>query len=152
MGSNASKRNRIARITAEQTLVDGLRKHAGVIPGILVGGTWATTGDLVATLQERIDSAHAVISARASWLAAVYAERAGHARTANYVSGVRTALLVGFAGHLDALADFGLTEPALHVRTPEETLAVTAKIRATRAARHTMGAKQKRMIRGSTAE
>jgi hypothetical protein len=59
------------------------------------------------------------------------------------LAGLKQALLVAFAGQIDALADFGLTPRKVHVFTPEQRIAAAAKSRATRAARHTMGSKQK---------
>ena len=56
---------------------------------------------------------------------------------------------MAFAGQVDTLADFGLTARAKHVATPEEKLASTDKAKATRAARHTMGSKQKAAIKGT---
>ena len=63
---------------------------------------------------------------------------------------MKQGLIVAFGRHIDTLADFGLTGPARHVRTPEEKLAVIAKSSATRAARHTMGSKQKEAITGTS--
>ena len=62
---------------------------------------------------------------------------------------MKQGLLVAFAGQLDTLADFGLTARAKHVATPEEKLASTAKAKATRAARHTMGSRQRAKIKGT---
>ena len=56
---------------------------------------------------------------------------------------------MAFAGQMDTLADFGLTARAKHVATPEEKIASAAKAKATRAARHTMGSKQKAAIKGT---
>ena len=55
------------------------------------------TKDIVATLQSRIDSANAVSSSKATWQAAVQADRANHEKTRTYVAGLRQALLVAFA-------------------------------------------------------
>jgi hypothetical protein len=151
MGSNTPKRNRNDQTTAERTLIGGLVKHATEIPSMVISGSFMTNKDLVATVQTRVDSAQAVLSTRASWLTAVQAERDERAGTKTYVSGLRQALLVAFGNQVDTLADFGLTARALHVRTPEERLAVAAKGAATRAARHTMGARQKKAIHGSVA-
>ncbi|HEY4012967.1 MAG TPA: hypothetical protein VGM06_06500 [Polyangiaceae bacterium] len=62
---------------------------------------------------------------------------------------LKQALLVAFAGQVDVLADFGLTGRAVRVLTPEERVTMTAKAKATRAARHTMGKKQKAAIKGT---
>jgi hypothetical protein len=81
----------------------------------------------------------------------VLADQALRQSTKGYVSNVKQALLVAFSGQLDTLADFGLTMRSKPVMTPEERLAATAKAKATRAARHTMGSKQKAEIKGTVA-
>jgi hypothetical protein len=59
-------------------------------------------------------------------------------------------LKVMFAGSIDTLADFGLKAPKVRVPlTPDEKAAAVAKGKATRAARHTMGAKQKKKVSGT---
>ena len=151
MGSNLPKRNRADRAAAERMLIDGLLNHAAEFPTAVIDGAARTTADMVALLQARLDSAHAVESARASWLAAVQEDHAEHARTRTYVAGLRQVLVAAFGRQVDTLADFGLTPRALHVRTPEEKLVVIARSRATRAARHTMGSRQKAKITGTVA-
>jgi hypothetical protein len=151
MGTNTPNTNRTDEMTADQKLIDGLNKHAASIPGIVIAGASATTKDIVVTLQSRVDSAKAVQSSRATWLAAVQADRVLRDKTKTYVSGLRQALLVAFAGQIDVLADFGLTPRKPRVVTPEEKVATAAKAKATRVARHTMGKKQKAAIKGTVA-
>ena len=149
MGINTPKKNRIDLTTSEQTLIDGFNKHAAAIPSMVIGATLMTAQDIVATLQTRIDTARAALSTRATWQTAIRTDEATRDATKTFVSGVKQGLLVAFAGHLDTLADFGLTARAQHVATPEEKLAAAAKAKATRAARHTMGSKQKAAIKGT---
>src|SRR5579859_7417548 len=149
MASNTPKKNRTDQITAEQTLVDGFNKHAALIPSMVINGAAQTTKDIVTTLQSRIDSAKAAQSARATWQTAIRTDRTLRNTTKTYVSGVKQGLLVAFAVQLDTLADFGLTARAKHVATPEQKIARAAKAKATRAARHTMGKKQKAEIKGT---
>jgi hypothetical protein len=151
MGSNTPKKNRIVEVTAEQTLVDGFNKHPTAIPSMVINGTVRTAQDIVTTLQSRIDSAKEVLSSRATWQAAIQKDETLRDTTKTFVSGVRQGLVVAFAGQVDMLADFGLTARAKHVATPEENIARTAKAKATRAARHTMGSKQKAEIKGTVA-
>jgi hypothetical protein len=149
MGTNTPKSNRIDQNAADQSLIDGFNKNATAITNMVVGGVPHTTKDIVATLQSRIDSSKAVLSTRATWQTAVKADKTLRDTTKTFVSAVKQSLIVSFAGHLDTLADFGLTERAKVVRTPEEKLAAATKAKATRAARHTMGSKQKAEIKGT---
>ena len=116
---------------------------------MVINGAPRTTQDIVGTLQSRVDSAKEVLAAKATWQAAIQKDQALRDTTKTLVSGVRQCLLVAFADQLDTLADFGLTPRARHVATPEENLARTAKAKATRAARHTMGSKKKQQVKGT---
>jgi hypothetical protein len=151
MGTNTPKKNRTDETTSEQLLIDGLNKHAAAIQAIAIAGASVTTKDIVATLQSRIDSAKAALSTRATWRTAVQADRALRDKTKTFVAGLRQALLVAFVGQIDTLADFGLTGRKSTALTPEEMLVRAAKAKATRAARHTMGSKQKAEIKGTVA-
>src|SRR5450755_365475 len=151
MGINTPKNNRIDETAADQHLIDGFTKHAATITTMAIGGASLPTKDIIATLQSRIDSTKAVLSARATWQTGVQADRDVRDKTKTTVSGVKQGLLVALAGHLDTLADFGLTARQKHVATPEQKLATAAKAKATRAARHTMGSKQKKEVKGAPA-
>jgi hypothetical protein len=63
----------------------------------VISGAFQTTTDLVATLQARVDSAQAVLSTRAAWLAALQAEQDERERTRTYVAGLRQALIAASA-------------------------------------------------------
>jgi hypothetical protein len=145
-----SKASRPSRQVADQKLMDGVNKHETTLPPLLIGGASITPTDIRTTLQARIATANTAVSTRATWQAAVKADIDERAKTQTFVSGLRQALKVAFADSIEALADFGLTPrkvPA--VRTPEEKAQATAKAKATRAARHTMGTKQKAQIKGT---
>jgi hypothetical protein len=149
--ANTPKKNRVDVTAADQQLIDGFNKNGGAIPTIVIGGTSVTTKDIVTTLQARIDAAKAVLPARATWQTLVQAEQDERNKTKVFVSGVKQALLVAFAGRIDTLADFGLVPRKVASLSPEQKVARTEKVLATRAARHTMGSKQKADIHGTVA-
>jgi hypothetical protein len=149
MGTNTPKQNKNAETTADQNLADGLSKHAATITTIMIGGASVATKDIVTALQARIATAKAATSARATWQAAVQADRDERAKTKTLVSVTKQMLLGSFAGQVDTLADFGLTPRKPRVVSPEALVAAAAKAKATRAARHTMGKKQKAEIKGT---
>jgi sulfite reductase beta subunit-like hemoprotein len=151
MGINTPKKNRNDETTADQNLVDGLGKHASTIPAFVVGGATVATKDIATALQARIATAKAATTTRATWQSAVQADRDERTKTKTLVSVVKQTLLASFAGQIDTLADFGLTPRKPRVVTPEEKVAAAAKAKATRAARHTMGKKQKAGITGTVA-
>jgi len=141
--------NRTQVQTGDQKLIDGLKKHAPALSSLFIGGASLQTADVIAILQARIDAATAAVSTRATWQTNVKADHDERAKTKTFVSGLRQALQVAFAGQIDALADFGLKPRKVRVTTPEEKTEAAAKAKATRAARHTMGPKQKAQIKGT---
>jgi hypothetical protein len=151
MGTNTPKKNRTDQTLADQKLIDGLTKHASTITALVIGGTSLTTSEIVAKLKTLIDTANAASTTRATWQAAVKADKDARAASRAFVSGLKQALLVAFAGQIDALADFGLTGRKTTVLTPEQKTAAAAKRAATRIARHTMGKVAKSKITGETA-
>jgi hypothetical protein len=149
MGTNLPKKNRTDQTVADQRLIDGLTKHAAAITSLLIGGSTLSTTDIIAVLQTRIGASDNATTTRATWRAAVVTDIDEHAKTRTFLSGLRQALLVAFAGQVDTLADFGLTARKVRVLTPDQVMAAVAKAKATRAARHTMGKVQKSKITGA---
>jgi hypothetical protein len=149
MGVNTPSNNRLHEIAADQNLIDGFTKHASSIPNMGVNGAFVPTKDVITTLQSRVDAAKNAQATRATWLAAVKADTDLRDKTKTYVSGLRAVLMALFVGQIDTLADFGLTPRKTRVVTPEAKVAAAAKAKATRAARHTMGKKQKAAIHGT---
>jgi hypothetical protein len=131
-------------------MIDGLVKHSQTLPSLTIAGTSHPTAAIIAVLQARIDAAKATVPSRAIWQTTVQADRDERAKTKAFVSGIRQAVQVAFAGSIDTLADFGLKPRKTRTpRTPEEKAAAVAKAKATRAARHTMGSKQKAKVTGA---
>ena len=149
MSSNTPKPSRVDQMAADQFLMDGLNKLAAKIPPVFVAGVAVPATTVVAALQARVAASQTTVSARASWQAAVAAERDERAKSQSLVSACKQALLLAFAGQVDTLAAFGLTPRKPRVVSPETKVAAAAKAKATRAARHTMGSKQKAKIKGA---
>jgi hypothetical protein len=142
--------NRNEQMTVDQKLIAGLQKHQQSVPSLVIGGTSYKTADVITGIQTLVDSGQAVVSSRATWQANVASDKALRAKNKTFMSGVRQSVLVAYGNSIDVLSDFGLTprkKPA--PRTPEEKTASAAKAKATRAARHTMGKKQKAQIKGT---
>jgi hypothetical protein len=145
-----NKTDRTTRQVADQKLIDGLNKHSSTFSSLVIGGQSYTTAAIIGLLQGRIATANAVTTTHATWEAAVLADQDERTKTKQFVSGLRQALKVAFAGSVEQLTDFGLKGPkAKPPRTPEQKAAAAAKAKATRAARHTMGPKQKAAIKGT---
>jgi hypothetical protein len=148
--STKNNANRVTQQATDQKLIDGITKHEQAITSLTIGSTSYKPTDIIAILQARIAAANTTLSTRATWQSAVLADKSELTKTQTVVSGVRQAILLMFAGAVDTLADFGLKpRKARAVRTPAEKAEASAKAKATRAARHTMGSKQKASIKGT---
>jgi hypothetical protein len=149
MGTN-NKTDRTTRQVNDQKLIDGLNKHSSTLSSLVIGGQSYTTAAIIGLLQGRIATANSATNVHATWQAAVQADREERTKTKPFVSGLRQALKVAFAGSVEELTAFGLkAAKARAPRTPEQKAAAAAKAKATRAARHTMGPKQKAAIKGT---
>jgi hypothetical protein len=145
--------NRSQQQASDQSLIDGLKKHTSTLSSLTFGGTSNPTPAIIAVLEARIASASAVLPTRATWQSTVQADRDERAKTNTFVSGLRQALQLAFAGSIDGLADFGLKPRKQRTAlTPEQKAAAVAKAKATRAARHTMGSKQKAKVKGTVSQ
>src|SRR5260370_19140161 len=123
--------NRLNRKAADQKLADGLTKQRQALAALMIGGASHTVDDILAILQARLAAAVAAESTRATWQTAVKADRDERAKTKTFVSGLRQALLVAFAGSIDARADFGLMPRKQGVPTPQRTAAAAARATST---------------------
>jgi hypothetical protein len=145
----AKKRVGAEAVLAEQ-LIEGTTKHlANIGQLVIAGGTFtpaqATTElQSIVTLFADVDAARASLKAK---LAAVHTEMpARRVFLSAFVSCVKGA----FGNSPDVLADFGLKpKKAATAKTAEEKAAAAAKRKATRAARHVMGSKQRKAVKGA---
>ena len=137
--------------TADQNLVTGLQKHQATLPSLFIAGAAVPTATIITTVQSRMTARINTAAALAAYHTAVAAEVAAIAQSKALVSGTKQALKVMFAGQLAELGDFGMKAPKPRTPlTPEEKVAATAKAKATREARHTVGPKAKAKITGAT--
>ncbi len=146
---SGSKRSRLATETADQKMLVGIQQYVTKVPSIAVGTQSFTPTDLVTVLQERIASSQAVQTANAAWSAAVKADRDKRTQTAPVVGALKRVVQGMFPGSPDTLAVFGLQPLKVGTKTVATKAAAVEKTLATRAARHTMGRKQKEGIKGT---
>jgi hypothetical protein len=143
--------NKDQQQTDDQNLVAGLEKHQATIPSLLIAGTTIPTTSIITTVQSRMAARANTAATLAAYHTALAVEEATIAQSKATVSGTRQALKVMFAGQLAELGDFGMKAPKPRTPlTPEEKVAVAAKAKATREARHTVGPKAKAKITGAT--
>jgi hypothetical protein len=146
----ATIQSRNSKLTADQSMADGVQKFLSTLASLPVGSTSVTPAEMVKVLQDRIASGKAVIAADAARTAAVKADRDKRAQTAAFVQSLRRIVLGMFTQSPDTLAAFGLKAPKAGKKTVETKSVAVAKSKATRAARGTKGTKQKKAIKGGT--
>jgi hypothetical protein len=137
------------RLASDQQFVAALKTHFGSADATFtLDGKPTKVTDILALLQQRIDATNAVTSLKAQYHAAVLTENNLLSSTASTLAAFKSAVLssVGTSSPT-VLADFGLA-PKKPPRplTTEERAAAQAKAKATRAARHTMGPRQKAKV------
>jgi hypothetical protein len=140
--------NRARQETMIQNFMNGLVKHEQDLPTLVIDGTTYKSTDILAILKTRLAASVAVSPAKAAWQAAVQADHDERAKTKLLLAGLRQALIVAYGGSIDTLAEFGLVPRKAAVVSPDTRVVAAAKAKATRAARHTMGKKQKEQIKG----
>jgi uncharacterized membrane-anchored protein len=144
-----STRKRRDASLAEQ-LAAGAKKHFSTASSLAFAGATYTPSQVEAKLTELATMRKGVDDTRAA-LKRKLAEEAARApplrsHMASFVAFVRATV----GGAPDVLADFGLQPNKVRASpTLDQKAAAVAKREATRAARHTMGTKQKKAVKGT---
>jgi hypothetical protein len=131
--------------------ISGIDKHFDPTASIKLAGADQSPAAHKATLQAAIDAIHAADAVGAQWRQLVQVARValGNARRVRaslkaYLIGVNGPTAVGI------LEDFGFTAPRPGgAKTTKAKTQSVAQAAATRKARHTMGKKQKKAIKGT---
>ncbi len=130
----------------------GIDKYLANEPSIPIDGTAMTPADLKKALQKHIAAADGTQAAHAAWLSASGAETTLHDDTVSTLASLRSFVVLKFGSkNQTTLTDFGFPPRVRKVPTPETKAAAAEKAAATRAARHTMGKRQKAKITGTVA-
>jgi hypothetical protein len=130
-------------------LIAGTQKHPPT-GSLTVDGASYTAAALVQLLQSLADALSAVDAARALWQNALTKQRAVQTQVLPVIRGYSSLLLAANGNAPATLADYGLTpRKATTPLSTEARAAAIAKSTATREARHTMGTKQKKLVKGT---
>jgi hypothetical protein len=143
------KRNMDSTINRIRQAMAGIAKHFASTPTLALGGTQTTTKDAVATLQGAIDSIDAAAAAGKAFHEATAAQHAAIAKGNALLKVLKTLVESQLGSAESVLGDFGFTNPKPAVPDQAAKAAAVAKRAATRAARHTMGKKQRAAIKGT---
>ena len=130
-------------------LVAGTQKH---FPNgsLTFGGATYTPAALIQLFQSLDAATTGTDAAKAQWQDALKSQSDVRAKVGPVVKAYRSYLVALYGNAVSTLADFGLTpHKAPAPQTAEQKAAAAAKREATRAARHTLGSKQKAGIKGT---
>jgi hypothetical protein len=141
-----------SRLAADTQLLAGLAKHLGADGTLSFDGKRYKLAELEGIFQRRIDLSNEVAAMKGALAKALVDERAGMDASDPLVLNIRRVLKAMFAFSPDILAELGLQPPARRVPTVETKTNAIAKRLATRAARHTMGHRQREKIHGQVAD
>jgi hypothetical protein len=144
--TKVSKSRDVARATI---MIAGIAKHYASTSSLMVDGASHTPAQLMASLQALVDMRKTVDDARAALMTRIETEKAQAPAARKLIAALVIVVKGSFGNSPDVLADFGVTpKKAPTPLTVEQKAAAAAKRSATRAARHTMGTKQRKGVKG----
>jgi hypothetical protein len=132
-------------------LIAGTSKHLTNATNIALLGSSFTPAEVTTKLQSLVTLRNDVNTAKAATRAKVTLEAASRPALRTFLSAYVTFLKAAYGSTPDVLADFGIRPKVRVPLTVEAKAAATAKRAATRAARHTMGTNQKKVVKGDVA-
>ena len=145
----ASKKQTKGTVVAlAEQLIAGTNKHLANTAQVMVAGGSFTPAQVMAKLQSLVTLRRDVEAARASSKARLAAEKADMPPLRIFLDAFVTFVKGAFGTQPDVLADFGLHPKARAQLTVEQKTAAAEKRKATRKARHTMGSKQRKTVKG----
>jgi hypothetical protein len=128
-------------------MIAGIQKHNG--PAIVVDGTSYAPADIVKALQGSIDAADATAAAAGAFHQAVTAEQSANAKGNDVYRALKQLLSTQYESQPGTLADYGIALGTKQVPDASTVATAVVKRAATRAARHTMGKRQKLAVTGT---
>jgi hypothetical protein len=137
-------------VTRAQQLSAGVAKHLANQTQVVFTGGPFTPAQITTRLQSIVTMRADVDAAKATTRAKVAAERADMTSQRAFTGALAAYVKVTFGGSPEVLADFGIAPKARAPLTVEAKAAAAAKRAATRAARGTMGTKQRLLLRRGT--
>jgi hypothetical protein len=135
-------------VVAAKQLIAGTEKHLMNVTQLTVLGNSVTPAQIVSELQSLITLRADVDASKASTKAKIANEATQTPAVRAFMSAFVSVVNGAFGSSPDVLADFGITRKSRAPLTLEEKAAAAAKRASTRAARHTMGSKQKQAVIG----
>jgi hypothetical protein len=133
-----------------QAVVAGIAKRIAK-PLALSGTTWSPAA-MTAALQGAVTDASNTDAAKAAWRIAVAKGKGSRAQAIKLISAIRAYVKATYGSNAaDVLADFDFPPPKIRSVSTQTKANSVAQNKATRAARHTLGPKQRQAVKGTIA-
>lgn len=139
-------------LSLNEKSIAALDRRAANAPPILIAGKPKTPAELKAVLQAESAAIRATNELYLRWRAAALVQRTASEAARATRAGLRAFLLVAHgADDFSALGEFGFQPPKRAKPSAATAAQAVEKAKATRAARHTMGKRQRLAIKAPTA-
>ena len=135
-------------VVVAKQLIAGTEKHLASVTQVTLLGSSFTPAQITSELQSLVTLRADVDASKASTKAKIANEATQMPALRAFMSAFESFLMGAFGSSPDVLADFGITRKSRAPLTVEAKAAAAAKRASTRAARHTMGSKQKLAVVG----
>jgi hypothetical protein len=142
------KMNHAKRAGRNNRIAKALRSKCAKM-SIPVGGSFVKATDLAKSFEAASKALDEAALLRAQYLAAVETARALDAQVSAFVSPIKNFVVAAFGERSEASAAFGFEPRKTAYVTVEKRALAVEKTLATRAARHTMGSRQRAQIHGT---
>lgn len=129
--------------------IAGFQKYFPATATLSIGGASYPQPAVIQVYQDDLDAEAAVTAALASYRLAVAKAKTVRAKAASFDLMVKKFVVVSYGEPPGPADDFGIAPPVRHVPDAEAKAAAAAKRKATRAARGTLGSRQKLKIKGT---
>ena len=146
MASQSNTKGKV--VDSAKQLIAGTGKRLAKGTQVSLVGSSFTPDQVTSQLQAIVNLRTDVDAAKATATAKIAAETAQMPALRTFMSAYVSFVKAAYGTSPDALADFGLSPKSRAQLTAEANVAAAAKRKATRAARHTMGSKQKLGVKG----
>jgi hypothetical protein len=145
------KHNKRSRRDRLRQLVNGMQLHMQNVTELTIAGVVHKTADIIAGIESDIAASDQSEAMHGAWLAQVTQEKASHEQIDPQVRGVEQYVRLTYENAPNGqaiLANFGMSPRKKRPVSTAKKSAAVIKRKATRQARHTMGAVQKSGIHG----
>jgi hypothetical protein len=147
MSNNNGLQNQAARVTSA---IAGIQKYFPAAASLVLAGTAYTPAQIIALFQAFADAIKALVVLHAQLSSGVLAVRSQRKQIQKVLLALESYVDNLFGSDPGKLGDFGFTPKQSGVVSTRTRALAIVKGKATRAARHTMGSKQKAAITGDS--